>query len=150
MWTYLQRWQVVNSLYHLQRTRDNTRWVQEHDLCAYIGGTDINTSHGDTVLSKMRARLSCWFFKVRSYDELYQEIRNIIYDCQDKNVNWIVKEQDKNSISPYLNLTARGREIYPYSHLIGIFFGNYYVKWITIAFIVWILAYRFNINIQAK
>jgi hypothetical protein len=141
MWTYLQRWQAVNSLYHLQRKRDNVRWVQEHDLCAYIGGIDIVTHKGgDIALTNFRARVAYWFWGVRSHDELYRTIRNTIQDCEDKDVNWIARIYDKNAVSYYLNLTPRGREIYPYSHLLGKFFGNYYVKWIVTGLIVWILA----------
>jgi len=140
MWSYLQRWQVANSLYHLQRKRDNKRWVQEHDLFAYISGMNLETHvGGDTPMTTIRAHLAYLFYGVRNHDELYRAIRNIIHDCEDKNVNWIVREYDRNSISPYLNLTARGREIYPYSHLIGQFFGNYYVKWAVTGIIVWIL-----------
>ena len=152
MWTYLQRWQVVNSLYHLQRKRGGVRWVQEHDLCAWIWGTDMSTSFWDenNFLFKIRGRLCCFFFGVSNINDLYTKIRNIINECEDVNVNWILRAKQKGTVSDYLNLTTRGWEVYPYSHLLGIFFGNYYVKWITTLIIVYILTHYLNINIQPK
>jgi hypothetical protein len=149
MLTYLQRWQVANSLYHLQRKRDRVQWVQEHDLCAYIGGVDIATHKGpDTLLTKTRAHLAYFFWRVRNHDELYRKIINTIQDCEDENINWITKHYDKNGISYYLNLTARGREVYPFSHLIGNFFGNTYVKWAVTGLIVWLLGKYIVVNLK--
>lgn len=152
MWTYLQRWQVANSLYHLQRKRDNIRWVQEYDLIAWITGSDLNEEipFGDEAfLNKARRRLSYIFFGVSKHDDLYTKIRNIINECEDRDVNWIIRDKE-NNFHIYLNLTTRGREIYPYSHLIGIIFSNYYVKWGTTILIIWLLGYFLNINIQPK
>lgn len=141
MLTYLQRWQVTNSLYHLQRKRDNVRWVQEHDLCAYISGVDIVTHKTkDTFWTNARAHIAYFFWRVNNHEELYRTISNTILDCEDKDVNWVTRAYDKNAISYYLNLTARGREIYPYSHLIGNILNDYYVKWIITTLIVWSLA----------
>ncbi len=151
MWTYLQRWQITNSLYHLQKRRDGVRWVEEYDLCAFIGGTNMRTHIGpDNLMTKTRARLSYFFFGVNNHDDLFTKIRNIINECEDISVNWITRAKHKDSISDYLNLTTRGREIYPLSHLVGLFFGNYYVKWATTLLIVWSLAHWFNFYIQPK
>lgn len=130
--------------------RGGVRWVQEHDLIAWIGGSDLRTQQHDTILSSFRANLSYFFFGVKNHDDLYTKIRNVINECEDKDVNWIVREKDKHSISDYLNLTTRGREVYTYSHLLGLLFGNSYIKWGVTSLVVWLLATHFNIVIQPK
>ena len=151
MWTYLQRWQVINCLYHFQMKRGGVRWAQEHDLIAWIGGSDLRTQLRDTFLSSARAHLSYFFFGVKNHNDFFIKIRNIINECEDRDVNWIIREpKGKDGISDYLNLTARGRAVYAYSHLVGLLLENYYIKYGITSFVIWLLATHFNIVIQPK
>lgn len=141
MLVYLQRWQVANSLYHLQKKRNNNEdRVQEHDLCAYIGGKDIQKGKAiNTPLEIFRAHLAYIFWRAKDHAGLYRAIEKTIKDCQDKNVSWIIKTNDPDGISYCLDLTARGREVYPFSHLISKFFENYYVRWGVGILFTWLI-----------
>jgi hypothetical protein len=131
----------VNSLYHFRSKRGGVVWIQEHDLIVWLSGINMRTKQGeDTLVEKMRMRLNYFFFGVRNTDDFFTKVRNVIYSCEDPDVRLIRREKaGSHEISDRLNLTTRGEEIYPYSHLIGIFFGNYWVKWALTGLIVWIL-----------
>ncbi len=103
---------------------------------------------GDTLFTKIRARLSYILFRARNHDELYRTIQNIIHDREDKDVNWIKRIEGNNAISYYLNLTARGREIYPYSHLIFLFLDYYIIKSAVVIYAGWILSHFFKISVK--
>ena len=83
---------------------------------------------------------------MRDHGELYRKVEYVIRECEDPTVNWLARrDRDYNSISDYIALTAQGRIVYPLSHLVGRFFGNYYVKWIMGALIAWIFVHWFVI-----
>lgn len=118
MLTFLQRWKVVNALYHLARKRDMVVWVPEHDLCAWISGTDLATHVGpDTNLDRLTFRFWYFFFRVKDHEQLYQKIRNIIYDCENIEPKWIKRTKGDNGISDHISLSPRGNEVYAFSYL---------------------------------
>jgi len=117
MLTFLQRWKVLNALYHLTKHRDGQVWVAEHDLCEWIAGTDIRTHRGKTTFfENSRYRFSYFLFRVRDHAELYQKIRNVIYDCEHVDPVLIRRTKGDNGISDHLCLSPRGNEVYAISY----------------------------------
>lgn len=148
MWNYLQRWQVVNCLHQLQKKSGGVAWIEEYKLVAFIAGSDLNTSlDKESLFGRMRFRLSCFFFGVKTADDLFTKVKNLLYDCE--NVGWIVREKNTiHGISDFLNSTTRGREIYWYDHLVGIVFSNKYIEWVTKALIAYWLIHSLHITIS--
>lgn len=129
MWTYLQRWQMVNSLYHYRQKIDGVSWTGEHELICWVGVRELDTAvESNTPLTRLRRLLVCWFFGVKDFDSFTTKARKLIDDCCGEELHWITRRKGWNSPFPSLNLSVRGEEIYPYSHLIGNVFGNSYVK----------------------
>ncbi len=144
MLTYLQRWKVVNALYHLGRNRDLKAWVPEHDLIIWISGQDYKTHIGDdSKFDRIKFRFWYWFFRVKTHDQLSQKIRNVIYDCENIEPKLIRRTNGDDGISDHLCLSPRGMEVYAISHLIGKVLGNSWIKTIGTAIIVAYLVNHF-------
>lgn len=119
MRTYLHRWFVINRLYHLTRKRGGVVWVEEHDLCAWLSGQDIETHGGaDTVLDRIKFRLAYWFFGVKNHSKLYNKISNVVAHCESSEVNWIKSSKGNDAVSKYIALSPKGEENYALSSLI--------------------------------
>ncbi len=120
MLTFLQRWKVANALYHLGRHRDMKVWIPEHDLCEWIAGGDIwkDSAWGKTpFIRNLKYRFWYFFFRVKSHDQLYQKIKNVIYDCEHIEPAWVRRTTGNNGISDHLCLSPRGNEVYAVSYL---------------------------------
>ncbi len=144
MLTYLQRWKVVNALYHLSRSRDLQIWLPEHDLCAWISGSNMRTHAGpDTFFQKLKFRWWYFFFRVSNHDQLYQKIRNVVHQCE--RINWIERTKGDDKISDYIALSWRGEEVYPISHLI---FGVYYARTIWTGVMVGLLVWFTIVQVE--
>ena len=151
MKTYLRRWWLINRLYHLIRKRDGKVWLKESDLCAWIGGTNLETELAFDNAGNFSINKASWFYRQflrwlydsKNYDDLYQQIRNVVHECEDK--EWIKKHIDGGTT--FINLDTTGRERYPVTSLIGLVFGNSYIKTIILGIIMIFLTNYITNNI---
>jgi hypothetical protein len=124
MKTYLKRWFVINQFYHYQR-KTGIQWEEEGKLVVWIVYKyDLNTlTFAELNIERKVRFIVKLLFGRKNYngmtlgEGISQEIRNTISDCE--SVNYIQKDTPSHlAINYRINLTAKGREEYPFTHLI--------------------------------
>ena len=156
MKTYLQRWWIINRLYRYQK-KQNLRWgVLEKNFMYWLIGIDIEDGLDKELRGQQHDRESRFFIRLFFWDfkkissslgeGLSLEVERTISDCIDKSVGYLSREVINEK--RYLDLTARGREDYAVSHIIGKkILGNAFVKTILISIILIFVGWYINSHI---
>ncbi len=158
MKTYLRRWWLVNRLYHFTRVIGN-KFVDKNLFVRWMVGEEISTIpdvwYSPPPTYNLIHKLGTKFLMGKKKRAL--EIDRLIEECANDQVAWVSKPQDfvfKDPLtsqevtipSNNIAVSVAGLEVYAVSNLVGLFFGNGWVRTIgtgiTIALIVWYVTDR--------
>ena len=132
--TYLQRWWVINRLYHYRELQKQD-WVQEERFLWWIVGIDIEIAISEALTrqnnwKRRKAFITRYLFGSDHWENDFStsdngirgKIQTVIRDCENNTIAYIIRRQAGNNggfdYREQLNLQPRGKEDYAFSSLV--------------------------------